>query len=192
LLLLGRALIGIIPVGKQARNPAQKLYKLRARFFAARAVCRDLEHLNDPVSPPTMTRTFLLVLNVMAAVCMIVAVPLLLTLLLAIGVLQGARAVARKIEHRQPPWIGVRRKARRDLYPETALRDIVKIFNLFASRTGTLRLSRWTRGDAAPGMSRACSKRIHQGRKAGPHSPSDVIIRETWGARFLVLTVQAR
>ena len=65
-----------------------------------------------------MARTFLLALNIAAAVCMIVAVPVLLTFLLGLAVLEGARVVNRKIKHRQSHCIRTRRKARPDLYPE--------------------------------------------------------------------------
>jgi len=68
-----------------------------------------------------MARLFLLVTNVLLAACMIIAVPALIFFLLAFPAFQGARAVARKISHRQPHWTRTRRKARPDLYPETAL-----------------------------------------------------------------------
>ena len=67
-----------------------------------------------------MTRAFLLVLNIAAAVCMIVAVPVLLTFLLGLAALQSVKVVTRKIDHRQSGWIRTRRKARPDLYPEKA------------------------------------------------------------------------
>ncbi len=70
---------------------------------------------------PAMTRLFLVVINVLVGVCMLLATPILFVLLLGIPVVQGARALARKIKHRQLGWVRTRRRTRTNIYPETAI-----------------------------------------------------------------------
>jgi hypothetical protein len=68
-----------------------------------------------------MSRILALTINVLLVACMLVASPLLFALALGLGTLRGVRVLARKIKHRRLGCVRYRRRARSNLYPETAI-----------------------------------------------------------------------